>query len=89
MRLLRTKIFNRVKPKLLHNRPLTGATLLELCEAYTEAINVGSVPCIESAWTHLCKNECQRAYVSALEAYQLQMSSFDAKTGVQGLKTVH
>jgi hypothetical protein len=58
MRLLRTKIFNRVKPKLLHNKPLNGATFLELCEAYTTAINAGSVPCIESAWTHLCKNEC-------------------------------
>ena len=61
MDLLRSKIFKRVKPKSLNNRFVTGASLLELCEAYTEAINKGSVPCIESAWSYVCKNENIRA----------------------------
>jgi hypothetical protein len=58
VRTLRQKVFNAVGPKVLHNKMMNGDTLLELCEAYTAAINSGSVPCIESAWTYLCKNEC-------------------------------
>ena len=61
METLRTKIFKKVRPKALNNRFVTGETLLELCEAYTQAINQGSVPCIESAWTYVCKNESLRA----------------------------
>jgi hypothetical protein len=58
---LRDKIFKRVKPKVLNGKFITGEMLLELCYAYTDSINKGSVPCIESAWTYLCQNECQRA----------------------------
>ena len=61
MESLRAKIFKRVRPKSLNNRFITGETLLELCEAYTQAINSGNVPCIESAWTYVCKNESLRA----------------------------
>lgn len=73
MRVLRQKVFNKVKPKMMHNKVITGETMLELCEAYTNAINAGSVPCIESAWTYLCKNECQRAYHDALELYNKRL----------------
>ena len=55
---LRERIFKRVKPKILNGRFITGEMLLELCHAYTNSINKGSVPCIESAWTYLCQNEC-------------------------------
>jgi len=41
----------------LNGRFITGEMLLELCTAYTTAINKGSVPCIESAWTYICQNE--------------------------------
>lgn len=34
--------------------------LLELCVAYTSAINTGSVPNIQNAWSYVCQNECQR-----------------------------
>ena len=34
--------------------------LLELCVAYTDAINTGSVPNIQNAWSYVCQNECQR-----------------------------
>jgi len=54
MNQLRGKIFKRVKPKVLNGKYITGEMFLELCHAYTEAINKGSVPCIESAWTYLC-----------------------------------
>lgn len=67
---LRAKIFKRVKPKQLNGRCITGETLLELCEAYTVAINKGSVPCIESAWTYICKNESLRAQQQSVQKYR-------------------
>lgn len=54
MTILRSRIFKRVKPKVLNGKFITGELFLELCQAYTTAINKGSVPCIESAWTYLC-----------------------------------
>lgn len=54
MTALRSRIFKRVKPKLLNGKYITGEMFLELCQAYVTAINKGSVPCIESAWTYLC-----------------------------------
>lgn len=58
MKTLRSKIFKRVKPKSLSNTFITGDSLLELASAYVTAINNGGVPCIESAWTSVCKSEC-------------------------------
>lgn len=55
---LRNKIYKRCKPKMINNKIVTGEMMLELCHAYTKAINKGSVPCIESAWTYVCNNEC-------------------------------
>jgi hypothetical protein len=48
---------------------------LELCQAYTEAINKGSVPCIESAWTYLCQNECQRAVQDSILNYEKELKT--------------
>ena len=50
MQELRQKVFKRVKPKTLNRKQLNGEMLLGLCFAYTEAINKGSVPCIQNAW---------------------------------------
>ena len=61
MKTLRGRIFKRVKPKLLNGTNITGDSLLSLAEAYVFSINNGSVPCIESAWTSVCKDECQKA----------------------------
>ena len=51
---LRQKIFKKVKPKTLNSKFITGEMLLELCSAYTQAINVGSVPNIQNAWSYVC-----------------------------------
>jgi len=61
MKTLRGKIFKKVKPKMLNNTIITGESLLSLAEAYVEAINNNKVPCIESAWTSVCKSENDRA----------------------------
>lgn len=70
---LRQRIFKRVKPKVLNGQFITGEMFLELCIAYTDAINKGSIPCIESAWTYLCQNECQRVMQEAIANYEREL----------------
>lgn len=73
MQLLRNKVFKRIRPKQLNGRSLTGLMFVELCQAYTESINAGSVPNIENAWSSLCKNENLRAIKQAVASYESQM----------------
>jgi hypothetical protein len=40
--------------------------LLEITKAYILAINSGSVPNIENAWTYLCKQESHKALEESL-----------------------
>lgn len=54
---------------MLNGKHLSGAMLLELCIAYTEAINKGSVPNIQSAWSYVCQNECQRTITQCISKY--------------------
>lgn len=63
---LRQRILKKTKPKVLNGKHLSGAMLLELCTAYTDAINKGSVPNIQSAWSYVCQNECQRTITQCL-----------------------
>ena len=67
---LRNRIYKRTRPKMLNGKALTGEMLLELCLAYTEAINTGSVPNIQTAWSYVCQNECQRAINGCIKAYE-------------------
>jgi hypothetical protein len=73
MKTLRQRVFKRVKPKMLNQMNITGDSLLQLALAYTEAINTGGVPCIESAWTSVCKSECQKAAQDALTTYKKKL----------------
>ena len=47
--------------------------LLELATAYTSAINEGSVPNIENAWSYVCQNECNRAIEESIQYYNKEM----------------
>ena len=62
-------MFRKVKPKRMNGRMITGQMFLELCQAYTEAINKGSIPNINSAWSNLCKNENLRAIQEEIRVY--------------------
>ena len=56
------------------------------------AINKGSVPCIEEAWTSVCKSECQRGVTDALKHYKDSIAGTlrDNKiTSVETLKQLH
>ncbi|CDW76855.1 guanylate-binding n-terminal domain containing protein [Stylonychia lemnae] len=70
---LRTKIFKRVRPKTLNSKFITGEMLLELCYAYTDAINTGTLPNIQNAWSYVCQNECQRAINDSISSYEQQI----------------
>lgn len=55
---LRKKILNRIKPKQLNGKNLSGQMYCDLVRSYVAAINQGAVPAIESAWNYICRNEC-------------------------------
>jgi len=70
---LRRKVINRIKPKVLNGRKMTGEMLCNLAQTYIAAINKGVVPNIENAWTYICKNECVKAFHNALEKYDITL----------------
>ena len=51
---LRKKVLHAMKPKMINNVPMDGATWIALAQQYIEAINGGTVPSIESSWTYIC-----------------------------------
>jgi hypothetical protein len=54
-------VIKRIKPKSLNGRKLNGEMLYNLANSYVTAINTGAVPSIESSWSYICKNQCQKA----------------------------
>jgi hypothetical protein len=73
--LLRRKVINRVRPKMLNGKKLTGEMLCNLAQTYISAINKGVVPNIENAWTYICKNECVKAFHNSLELYDMTLKN--------------
>ena len=69
---LRRKVMNRIKPKQLNNKPLNGEMLYNLAKSYVDSINAGAVPSIESSWSYICKNECQKAMMDAYQIFEKQ-----------------
>ena len=67
---LRRKVMNRIKPKMMHGKKLNGEMLFNLALSYVEAINKGVVPNIETAWSYICKNECQKAQYEAYDKFE-------------------
>lgn len=70
---LRRKVINKVKPKMINGKPLSGEMLCNLAVNYIQTINKGAVPNIENAWTSICKGECQKALHEALEKYDMAL----------------
>jgi len=67
---LRRKVLNRIRPKMLNNRPLNGEMLFNLAKSYVDSINAGAVPSIESSWSYICKNECHKAMTDAYQIFE-------------------
>ncbi len=68
--LLRRKVLNRVKPKMLNGKMLSGAMMSTLAQSYVVSINKGSVPNIENAWNYICKSECNKAIDESLSKFE-------------------
>jgi hypothetical protein len=55
-----------MNPKMLNGKYLNGIMLADLCSTYIDAINNGAIPNIQSAWSYICQNECNKACGTAL-----------------------
>lgn len=67
---LRRKVINRIKPKMMNGKKLTGSMMATMASAYVVAINNGAIPNIENAWNYICKNECSKAIEDALIRFE-------------------
>ena len=67
---LRKKVFKKVKPKQLRGQFITGKMLIELAEAYTEALNKGGIPVIETAWEYMQSGELETAFKDTLALHE-------------------
>mmetsp|Transcript_12137 Transcript_12137/g.30127 ORF Transcript_12137/g.30127 Transcript_12137/m.30127 type:complete len:748 (+) Transcript_12137:34-2277(+) len=67
---LKRRVVSSARPKQLNGTPVTGVMLLELAEAYTNAINNGAVPTISTAWQAVLHIECGKALEAALKLYR-------------------
>lgn len=59
----------KVKPKTLNGKTLNGPMLLQLCKSYVKAINQGTVPCIENAWSYVLKYEADKLIKNLVDEY--------------------
>ena len=66
---LRRKVLNRIKPKVINGKKLSGQMLSTLASSYVTSINNGAVPNIENAWNYICKNECNKALDECLHKF--------------------
>jgi len=53
---LRKRVLTNAKPKMLKGEHLDGTML----NSYINAINNGSIPNIENAWTYMCIEKCMK-----------------------------
>ena len=66
---LRKRVFAGARPKSLYGKPLNGAMLGSLAEAYCAALNSGSTPTISTAWDRVVDSQCGEAVEGAVRAY--------------------
>jgi hypothetical protein len=67
---VRKKVLNRIKPKTLNGKNITGKILIDLCRTYVEAINKGAVPNIQNAWNNICKDQSMAAMNKTMDEFQ-------------------
>ena len=68
---LRSRISKKVKPKHFSGREntlISGPMLVEMANAYCDALNQGSIPTIESAWDYVWQEEVTKGVKQALES---------------------
>jgi hypothetical protein len=66
---MRKRVLTTARPKTLYGKPLNGAMLGSLAEAYVAAINAGGTPTISTAWDRVVDTQCADAVEGAARAY--------------------
>lgn len=67
---LRRRTIFKMKPKTLNQKNLSGEMFTNLVVSYTNAINSGSIPNIESSWQYICRDENQKAQAVSEELFK-------------------
>jgi hypothetical protein len=55
---------------MINGKKLNGEMLFNLSLSYVDAINKGAIPNIETAWSYICKSECQKAQYDAYDKFE-------------------
>lgn len=58
-----------MRPKTMNGKNLSGELYVGLMNSYVKAINEGSVPNIENAWTYICREQNEKAVEETLASY--------------------
>ena len=73
---LKIFIFNRIKPLRLGPISIKGQDYLVLINSYLSAINSGSVPTINDAWTEIVENQLKIAASKAQRVYSKELKNY-------------
>jgi len=76
MQQAKNKVFKKIKPKLLNGNTFNGSMLVELINAYINAINGGQVPNIEHAFQYMMKNESKKAFQDSLMKVEKELNEY-------------
>lgn len=79
MQQIRAKVFSKTKQKQINHKDVTGDMLYHLAKAYTEAVNSGKVPNIESAWNYVCKEKVEVVAENCIRSINSIVSSEEIK----------
>jgi hypothetical protein len=71
---LRRKILNNCPVKHVYGHAMDGDTWIGLLGLYVNAINNGTVPNIESAWTQICRNKAQAALSAVVDQFEKEIA---------------
>lgn len=84
MNIARAKILKKTKQKQINSKGVTGDMLLHLAKAYSEAVNNGKVPNIESAWNYVCKEKVESFAQKAISSIDKMIDSDEIKQLMNG-----
>lgn len=70
---LRRKILGNCPVKEVYGHAMDGETWAGLLVLYVNAVNSGSVPNIESAWTQICRNKAQNALSLVVDQFEREV----------------
>lgn len=89
---LRNRLMTKMRPKTMNGKNLSGEMLTALFGSYLQAINEGSVPNIENAWTYLCQEQCAATIQEAMALYEKSVADQITKNmpmSLENLKYAH